>query len=130
MKKLTKYEINAIAKKASERIAEVTIQKLYNKGGSELQNEIDEFDKALKEYTEAERRIQAQRCKLNNLLSNVKSGVEGEFVQTITTDYEGALCANTHGIASVVEHDLIFMNIDQDLRVHELIERLVNKYCG
>ena len=131
MKKLTKYEINAIAKKVWDQISKKIASRLNTLGGEKLQQLKEQCSNDFLEYQKARQKYNETVNNLYKLIDGIKGEVikDKRFETSLVFGADGELSIMyNYGVLCEIVNDLTLKNINPELRVYDLIEQLVDKY--
>lgn len=131
MKKLTKYEINAIAKKVWDQISKKIASRLNTLGGEKLQQLKEQCSNDSLEYQKARQKYNETVNNLHKLIDGIKGEVikDKRFETSLVFGVDGELSIMyNYGVLREIVNDLTLKNINPELRVYDLIEQLVDKY--
>lgn len=122
MKKLSVNEINVISSEISKRVNNLKYEKI--KGKLEKDSDYKKLEKLSKEIFELNKKVSEK----NKLYSEIVMKVRNKFeISSVYKNNEGEIKVMFNNNLNVY-NDIVLYNINKDLDVESLINKIVDKY--
>jgi len=131
MKKLNKKEIEAVTNEVFKKINEKALEKAHEVGGKEFQSMVDEIKRTFKNKEKADAEYHSATTAVFYWLNENKEAIKGNRKGYIsfTISVNGQLSTYLdYSVYKDIQDTLHLMNINQGLRVDDLVNELVERY--